>query len=211
VALAARQLGLKHVVLTSVTRDDLADGGAEQFVATIKAIRQELPRASVEVLIPDFRGSAEALEQVIIAGPDILNHNVETVPRLYQEVRPQAIYARSLELFERVTALAPEMLTKSGVMLGLGETKEEVVQVMHDLHAAGCQILTLGQYLSPSPAHHPVVEFIHPDSFKEYERIGNELGFLEVFAGPLVRSSYNAAHTFAKIKTKKGGIPSGQS
>jgi len=151
VALTARQLGLKHVVVTSVTRDDLPDGGAGHFAATIRALRREVPEATVEVLIPDFRGEAEALYKVIEAGPDVINHNVETVPRLYPSVRPQAVYFRSLDLLRRVGAAGGSILTKSGLMLGLGETSEEVVQVMADLREAGCQVVTLGQYLCPSP------------------------------------------------------------
>jgi len=202
-ALTARQLGLKHVVVTSVTRDDLADGGAGHFAATIRAIRREVPEAAIEVLIPDFQGSKDALQQVLDAEPDIINHNVETVPRLYPAVRPQAKYNRSLELLQRVSEVGADILSKSGLMLGLGETEEEVVQVMKDLRAVSCDILTLGQYLSPSPDHHPIVSYVHPNTFEKLETTAYNLGFLEVTAGPLVRSSYHAARTFSKLGAKK--------
>ena len=201
VALTARQLGLKHVVVTSVTRDDLADGGAGHFADTIRAIRAAVPDATVEVLIPDFQGKMDALQKVIDAGPDVINHNVETVPRLYSSVRPQAIYERSLELLQRVSKSG--ILSKSGLMLGLGETNEEVIEVMEDLRAANCDILTLGQYLSPSPAHHPVVAYIHPDTFNMLKQKAYNMGFLEVNAGPLVRSSYHAARALASINENK--------
>jgi lipoic acid synthetase len=207
VALTASQLGLRHVVVTSVTRDDLADGGAGQFAATIKAVRQVLPETTVEVLIPDFRGQGDALLQVMEAGPEVVNHNVETVPRLYRTVRPQAIYSRSIELLARVHNYGKGLLAKSGLMLGLGETVDEVVQVMEDLREAGCDIVTLGQYLSPSAHHHPVIEFIHPDIFQMLEDTGYKMGFLQVSAGPLVRSSYHAGEVFSTMKgrTRKGG------
>jgi len=200
VALTARQLGLKHVVVTSVTRDDLPDGGAGHFAATIRSLRREVPEATVEVLIPDFRGEAEALYKVIEAEPDVINHNVETVPRLYPSVRPQAVYLRSLELLRRVSAANESILTKSGLMLGLGETTEEVVQVMADLREVGCQVVTLGQYLSPSPQHLPVVEYITPDTFANLEKTGYDMGFAAVHAGPLVRSSYQASKTIARLQ-----------
>lgn len=212
-ALTARQLGLKHVVVTSVTRDDLEDGGAGHFADTIAALRREVPEATVEVLIPDFKGNYDALQRVLEAGPDVINHNVETVPRLYSAVRPQAVYRRSLELLQRVEEADKGIWSKSGLMLGLGEKKEEVIQVMEDLRCAGCDILTLGQYLSPSPLHHPVVEYIHPDAFHELEETAYGLGFQEVMAGPLVRSSYHAARTIARIdvKNKKGDLYNGSS
>jgi lipoic acid synthetase len=203
VALTSRQLGLKHVVITSVTRDDLEDGGASQFAATIKAIREQLPETTIEVLIPDFKGNAEALQIVIDAMPDVINHNTETVPRLYAAVRPQAIYERSLQLLQRVSASGCNILSKSGLMLGLGETLDEVTAVMEDLHSVGCQILTLGQYLQPSEEHVPIAEYIHPDTFKMLEETGYKMGFMEVNAGPLVRSSYHAARTFDKIHKPK--------
>jgi lipoic acid synthetase len=208
VALTSKQLGLKHVVITSVTRDDLTDGGALQFAATIRALREQLPETTVEVLIPDFKGDITALQIVIDAMPDVINHNTETVPRLYSTVRPQAIYERSLQLLQRVSASGSGILSKSGLMLGLGETLDEVVSVMKDLYSVGCQILTLGQYLQPSEEHVPIVEYIHPDTFKMLEETGYKMGFLEVNAGPLVRSSYHAARTFEKIRKTniEGGI-----
>ena len=203
VALTSRQLGLKHVVVTSVTRDDLPDGGAGHFAATIRAIRAQLPKATIEVLIPDFQGSIEALQVVIDAGPDVINHNIETVPRLYSSVRPQAIYSRSLELLRRISESGQDILSKSGLMLGLGETNGDVIEVMEDLRKVDCNILTLGQYLSPSPTHHPVVEYVHPDTFKMLQEMGFNMGFLEVNAGPLVRSSYHAAKTFSNIELNR--------
>lgn len=201
VALTSLQLGLKHVVVTSVTRDDLADGGAGHFAATITAIRAAVPEVSIEVLIPDFRGEMHALQKVIDARPDVINHNVETVPRLYASVRPQAIYERSLELLHRVSQAG--ILSKSGLMLGLGETITEVIEVMEDLRTVNCAILTMGQYLSPSPTHYPVVEYIHPDTFDKLRQRAYDMGFLEVNAGPLVRSSYHAASTLSSINDNK--------
>ena len=203
VALTSQQLGLKHVVVTSVTRDDLADGGAGHFAATIRAIRAQVPKATIEVLIPDFQGSLEALQLVINAEPDVINHNIETVPRLYASVRPQAIYSRSLQLLRRINESGQAILSKSGLMLGLGETNGDVIEVMEDLRKVDCNILTLGQYLSPSPTHHPVVEYVHPDTFKMLQEMGYNMGFLEVNAGPLVRSSYHAAKTFSNIEQNK--------
>lgn len=211
VAQTALQLGLRHVVVTSVTRDDLHDGGADHFAATVRAIRTAVPNASIEVLIPDFKGSGEALNKVIAAGPDVINHNMETVPRLYSSVRPQARYERSLQLLERVSRSG--ILAKSGLMLGLGENIEEITQVMKDLRQVDCDILTLGQYLSPSPEHHPVIAYIHPETFMMLQQKAYSLGFLEVQAGPLVRSSYHAAQSLASIKAKKigkGRISDGQ-
>ncbi len=203
IALTAKQLGLKHVVVTSVTRDDLPDKGAGQFKATIRAIKDELPEVTVEVLIPDFKGSLESLLEVIRAKPDVINHNVETVPRLYPTARPQAKYSRSIELLRRVSELGNGICSKSGLMLGLGEIRGEVLQVMEDLREAGCEVLTLGQYLQPSSQHLPVVEYIHPDEFEELEKIGFKMGFLEINAGPLVRSSYNAARIFENVRQRK--------
>lgn len=199
VALAAAELGLAHVVVTSVTRDDLPDGGAAHFARTIRAIRTKAPVASVEVLIPDFRGNQKALGIVLDAGPDILNHNLETVPRLYPEVRPMADYRRSLDLLAGSLAHSPGILTKSGLMLGLGETREEVRAVLRDLRDAGCRLLTLGQYLQPSPDHHPVVAYIHPDAFESYRREALRMGFSYVASGPLVRSSYMADQALAEL------------
>jgi len=185
-------MGLEHVVVTSVNRDDLADGGAEIFARTIRAIRHEAPGCRVEVLIPDFQGSARALETVLEARPDVLNHNVETVPRLYREVRPGARYERSLELFDRARRHPTRPVTKSGIMLGLGETTEELQVTMGDLVGVGVQLLTLGQYLRPSTAHLAVVRYVPPEEFRALGALGEALGFRHVEAGPLVRSSYHA-------------------
>jgi len=192
VAEAVRDLKLKHVVVTSVTRDDLPDGGASHYAEVIGKVRELNPKVIIEVLIPDFTGSYDALKTVIDARPDILNHNIETVPRLYSEVRPMAIYERSLELLHNVKKISSDMYTKSGIMLGLGETQEEVIEVLKDLRNVGCDFLTVGQYLAPSKQHHPVVEYIHPDMFEMYKTKALELGFKYVASGPLVRSSYQA-------------------
>jgi lipoic acid synthetase len=189
---AVRDLALEHVVVTSVNRDDLADGGAAHFAATIRAIRREAPGCRVEVLIPDFQGSAEALQKVLDARPDILNHNTETVPRLYKVARQGGRYERSLELFQRARARVPGLLTKSGIILGLGEEREELLRTLEDLRRVDVNILTLGQYLRPSPRHLPVARFYHPDEFRELAQAGRRLGFAHVEAGPLVRSSYHA-------------------
>ena len=193
VALATKELGLKHVVITSVTRDDLKDGGACQFVKTINLIKEHTPETTIEVLIPDFQGDEAALQQVIDAKPEIINHNIETIPRLYPEVRAMADYKRSLQLLKNVKEADEKILTKSGIMVGLGETKEEVVQTMSDLIDYRCELLTIGQYLAPSKDHYPVYEYIHPDVFEEYKNIALEIGFKFVASAPLVRSSYNAA------------------
>ncbi|NLW60082.1 MAG: lipoyl synthase [Firmicutes bacterium] len=197
VAEAVAALKLDHVVVTSVTRDDLPDGGAGQFAAVITAVRRLNPGVTVEVLVPDFQGARTALQTVVAAKPDVLNHNLETVPRLYPTVRPEADYRRSLTLLARVKELDPRIRTKSGVMVGLGETEDEVIAVMKDLRAAGCDALTVGQYLAPSRRHHRVVAYITPEQFKRYEIIGRELGFRHVAAGPFVRSSYRAAEAFS--------------
>jgi lipoic acid synthetase len=189
---SVRRLGLKHVVITSVNRDDLADGGASQFVACITAVRQASPGTTIEVLIPDLCGNWEALATILAARPEVLNHNTETVPRLYRRVRPQGSYPRSLELLRRSRDLAPGVYTKSGLMVGLGETDAEVHQVMEDLRAVDCDILTLGQYLQPSPKHLPVAEFIPPQRFEAWRQIGEAQGFLQVVSSPLTRSSYHA-------------------
>lgn len=201
VAQTAKKLGLRHVVVTSVTRDDLPDGGAGQFAATIRAIKRENPTATVEVLIPDFRGQRAPLNQVISAAPEVLNHNLETVPRIYPSVRPGADYQQSLQLIKNVSLSCPEqrITTKSGLMLGLGETRDEVMVVMEDLLVAGCRILTLGQYLCPSAKHHSVVEYVHPDTFEQLAEAGKKLGLEQVVAGPLVRSSYHASESYAAI------------
>jgi lipoic acid synthetase len=189
---SVRRLGLKHVVITSVNRDDLADGGASQFVACITAVRQASPGTTIEVLIPDLCGNWQALATILAAQPEVLNHNTETVPRLYRRVRPQGSYPRSLELLRRSRDLAPGVYTKSGLMVGLGETDAEVHQVMQDLRAVDCDILTLGQYLQPSPKHLPVAEFITPQRFEAWRQIGEAQGFLQVVSSPLTRSSYHA-------------------
>ena len=192
VAEAVERMGLRYAVVTSVNRDDQSDGGAAIFARTISEIRSRVPTCKVEVLIPDFRGDWRALETVIAARPDVLNHNTETVPRLYHEVRKGAIYSRSLELLRRARFLAPAMPTKTGLMLGLGETREEVLAAMQDLTAQGTNILTLGQYMQPTREHLPVVRFVHPDEFAEYKTLGEDMGFSHVESGPLVRSSYHA-------------------
>lgn len=192
VAQAVQQMNLRYAVVTSVNRDDQADGGSVIFARTIAAIRERVPGCRVEVLIPDFRGEWSALETVVAARPDVLNHNTETVPRLYRQVRRGALYERSLELLNRAKRLAPEMPVKTGLMLGLGETREEVLEAMTDLAAQGTDILTLGQYLQPTRDHLPVVRFVHPDEFAEYKRLGEQMGFRHVESGPLVRSSYHA-------------------
>src|SRR5580704_4802229 len=192
VAEAAARMGLRYAVVTSVNRDDQPDGGAAIFSRTIAEIRRRVPACKVEVLIPDFRGDWNALGTVIAARPDVLNHNTETVPRLYHEVRKGAIYGRSLELLRRAKSLAPEMPTKTGLMLGLGEEREEVLAAMQDLAAQGTDILTLGQYLQPTREHLPIVRYVHPDEFAEYKKLGERMGFAHVESGPLVRSSYHA-------------------
>ena len=192
VAEAAAMLGLAHVVITSVTRDDLEDGGAGQFAATIAAVRELLPGARVEVLVPDFEGNRAAVEVVMTVGPDVLNHNVETVPRLYPEVRPQAGYTRSLELLGWAREMAPQSVTKSGLLVGLGEEEEVVVALLGDRRAGGVEAVTIGQYLRPSRRHLPVARYVHPDGFEHYRRQAEGMGFDAAACGPLVRSSYQA-------------------
>ncbi len=199
VAEVAHQMGLKYVVVTSVTRDDVPDGGASIFAQTINAIRQKMADACVEVLIPDFQGSRDALLTVLKANPDVLNHNIETVPRLYPRVRPQAIYRRSLDILKWANAFDPELPTKSGLMLGLGEKQIEVEQTLEDLRAAGCRILTLGQYLQPSKNHLPVERFISPEEFDEWRKKAVKIGFTEVASGPFVRSSYHAKELYQEV------------
>ena len=194
---AVKALGLEHVVVTSVNRDDLADGGAAMFGATVRAIRREAPGCQVEVLIPDFQGSAEALQTVLDAAPDVLNHNVETVPRLYKLARHGGRYERTLELFRRARRAASDLLTKSGLILGLGEEREELLATLGDLRAADVNILTLGQYLRPSPQHLPIARFYRPGEFRELAEEGTRMGFAHVEAGPLVRSSYHAKRQVA--------------
>ncbi|MBA7699839.1 Lipoyl synthase [subsurface metagenome] len=189
---AIKKLGLRHVVITSVTRDDLPDGGAYQFAKVIQAIRSYDPGITAEVLIPDFQGSLSALEVVVASHPAIINHNVETVPRLYSQVRPQADYERSIELLKHVKSTERELLTKSGLMLGLGEKYEEVIQVMKDLRKVDCDFLTIGQYLRPSINHHEVVRFVPPVEFEEYKNTGVAMGFRDIASAPYVRSSFQA-------------------
>lgn len=200
---AVQKLDLSYVVITSVTRDDLSDGGATQFATAIKLIHERRSNTRVEVLIPDFRGSLEALRIVIRAGPEVINHNVETVPRFYPEVRPDADYARSLEIFARVKEQNRKIVTKSGLMVGLGETKDEIVAVMQDLRSANCDLLTIGQYLSPSATHHPALRYVTPDEFSELAEIGRSLGFAAVAAAPLVRSSFRAAELYSRVSSSE--------
>jgi lipoic acid synthetase len=200
VAEAVERMGLKYAVVTSVTRDDLPDGGAAHFAATIGEIRRRVPEAEIEVLIPDFQGDRAALETVLRARPDVLNHNIETVPRLYSRVRPRADYRRSLELLRRAGESAPLIPTKSGLMLGLGERPEEIRQTLQDLREVGCRILTLGQYLQPSPAHLPVESYVPPEDFENWRKTALDLGFSEVASAPFVRSSYHAQKSFQALK-----------
>lgn len=199
VAEAVVELDLKHAVITSVTRDDLEDGGAAHFVAVIRAIRHASPGTSVEVLIPDLRGNWNALETILNEKPDILNHNVETIERLYAEIRPEAVYGRSLELLRRSKELYPEILTKSGLMLGFGESEEEVVALLKDLRASHVDLVTIGQYLAPSELHQPVREYVSPEVFESLAIKGLAIGFTDVSSGPLVRSSYNAGKIYDQI------------
>jgi lipoic acid synthetase len=203
VAEAVSHLGLKHVVLTSVTRDDLPDGGAAHFAATIRAIREIGDEITVEVLVPDFQGSAQALATLLAAEPAVLNHNVETVPRLYPAVRPQADYERSLQLLAEVKRFSPETVSKSGFMVGLGEKREEVKSLMRDLRKIGCDLVTIGQYLRPSKDHHPVVEYVPPNIFQAYKVAAQSLGFLGVASGPYVRSSYQAESLYQQAMKVK--------
>jgi lipoyl synthase len=193
VAEAIATLNLRYAVITSVNRDDVPDGGSHIFAATIRAVRQRLPECRVEVLIPDFKGNWEALAEVVEARPDVLNHNMESIARLYDVVRPQAKYGRSLELLERVKQLDPDMRTKSGLMVGLGEEMSELLDTMRDLSRVRCDLLTIGQYLRPSERHLPVVRYYPPEDFDELKRQGDLMGFVHVESGPLVRSSYHAA------------------
>ena len=189
---AVRRMKLNHVVITSVNRDDLADGGASQFIACINAVRTVSPNTTIEVLIPDLCGNWNALELILQAAPEVLNHNTETVPRLYRRVRPQGNYDRTLELLHRSRQVSPSTYTKSGIMVGLGETDAEIRQVMQDLRTIDCDILTIGQYLQPSQKHLQVNEFINPEQFSAWKAFGEEIGFLQVVSSPLTRSSYHA-------------------
>ena len=205
VGVAVEKMGLKHVVITSVDRDDLKDGGADHFVKTIGAIRFKSPETTVEILPGDFRGDMESIESVIRARPDVFNHNLETVPRLYPTVRPGARYFRSLRLLQRVKEVDPSIFTKSGLMVGLGETREEVAQVMDDMRAANIDFLTVGQYLQPSPKHAPVDRFWTPEEFVALEKMARAKGFLMVSASPLTRSSHHAGEDFERLKAARQG------
>lgn len=199
VAEAVSRLKLKHVVVTSVTRDDLTDGGAEHFADTVKYIKKQNPSVTIEVLIPDFQGDKDALITVINSAPHVINHNIETVPRLYTNVRPQAEYKRSLDLLKTVNEINPAIITKSGIMLGLGENKDEVLKVFTDLRKVCCKALTVGQYLPPSSDHHALIKYIEPAVFDEYKKIAMEMGFSHVASAPLVRSSYHAAEALLNL------------
>ncbi len=198
---AVKALGLRYVVITSVTRDDLPDGGAEQFAKCIRVLKENLPGIRVEVLIPDFRGSRESLEIVLKENPDVLNHNVETVPRLYPKIRIGAKYKRSLKILEMSKEIAPHIPTKSALILGFEETKEEIIQTLKDLRSVGCDFLTVGQYYAPSLKHHPVVKYYSQEEFKEIEEIAYSLGFKAAFCGPNVRSSYRAFEEWLRYKS----------
>ncbi|MGV6819805.1 MAG: lipoyl synthase [Parvularcula sp.] len=203
VARAVAEMGLNHVVITSVDRDDLEDGGAQVFVDVIAAIRRRSPKTTVEILTPDFLRKDGAAEAVIDAKPDVFNHNLETVPRLYLSIRPGARYFHSLRLLERVKERDPEQFTKSGIMVGLGETREEVMQVMDDMRSAGIDFLTIGQYLQPTAKHAAIERFVPPEEFETYESIARAKGFLMVSASPLTRSSHHAGDDFAKLKAAR--------
>jgi lipoic acid synthetase len=204
VADAVKKLGLNHVVITSVDRDDVADGGAEHFAQTIRAVRRQSPGTTIEILTPDFlRCDPEVIEVVVKARPDVFNHNLETVPGLYPEVRPGARYFHSLRLLQRVKEIDPAMFTKSGIMVGLGEDRQAVMQVMDDMRAADVDFLTIGQYLQPTPKHHAVARFVTPEEFKAYETAAFGKGFLMVSATPLTRSSYHAGDDFARLRAAR--------
>jgi lipoic acid synthetase len=203
VARATAQLGLKHVVITSVDRDDLNDGGAEHFAKTIRAIRKATPKTTIEVLTPDFLRKDGALEIVVAAKPDVFNHNLETVPSKYLTVRPGARYFHSIRLLQRVKEIDPQMFTKSGIMVGLGEQRNEVIQLMDDLRSANVDFITIGQYLQPTRKHHAVIQYIKPEEFKSFETIAYTKGFLMVSSSPLTRSSHHAGDDFAKLKVAR--------
>ena len=206
---AVNQLGLNYVVITCVTRDDLPDGGATHFSATIHSLHDKMPSLKVEVLVSDLKGNLESIKTIIAAGPDVFSHNLETVPRLYPEVRPMAGYRRSLDVLRMAKECNTQIITKSGLMLGLGETRDEVIEVMRDLRLSGCDLLSLGQYLAPSSAHHPVVTFVTPAEFAEYEQIGLQEGFKGVASAPLVRSSFRASELYDRaIKGMNPAEPS---
>lgn len=210
VANAVKKLGLRHVVITSVDRDDLADGGAQHFVEVIEAIRRRSPGTTIEILTPDFLRKEGALEKVVAAKPDVFNHNLETVPRLYLNIRPGARYFHSLRVLQRVKELDPTIFTKSGIMVGLGEVREEVLQVMDDMRSASIDFLTIGQYLQPTRKHAAIDRFVTPEEFKSYERIARTKGFLLVSASPLTRSSYHADEDFARLRAaRNASLPQG--
>jgi lipoic acid synthetase len=203
---AVAELGLVHVVITSVDRDDLADGGASQFVRSIQAIRRSTPATTIEILTPDFLRKPGAVEAVVVARPDVYNHNLETVPRLYRGVRPGARYFHSLRLLQKVKELDPSLFTKSGIMLGLGEEKREVHQVMDDMRSAEVDFITIGQYLQPTPRHHKVERFVEPSEFEAHARMAKAKGFLMVAASPLTRSSYHAGDDFARLRANREAL-----
>ena len=203
---AVAKMGLKHVVITSVDRDDLADGGALHFAEVVRAIRAAAPRTTVEILTPDFMRKDGAAEVVIDAKPDVFNHNLETVPRLYLKIRPGARYFHSLRLLQQVKERDPEQFTKSGLMVGLGETKEEVMQVMDDMRSAGVDFITIGQYLQPTRKHAAIDRYVEPDEFKAYEAIARAKGFLMVSSSPLTRSSHHAGEDFAKLQAARRAL-----
>lgn len=200
---AVARLRLRHVVITAVSRDDLPDEGAAHFAACVRAVRDRLPDATIEVLPADFHARPECIERLVAARPDVYNHNIETVERLSPRIRPQAKYRRSLDVLRIVRQLAPDMLTKSGIMVGLGETRDELLRTFEDLRSVGCEILTIGQYLQPSPHHYPVARYLPPDEFAELAEAARALGFLAVAAGPFVRSSYNAEHVFEESARRR--------
>src|ERR1700754_3068311 len=206
VAEATAKLGLAHIVITSVDRDDLADGGDEHFAQTIRAIRHHCPQTTIEVLTPDFLRKPGALEVVVAARPDVFNHNLETVPSHYPSIRPGARYFHSLRVLQRVKEIDPTIFTKSGIMVGLGETRDEVLQVMDDLRSADVDFLTIGQYLQPTRKHHAVMRYVTPDEFSGYEKVAYTKGFLMVSASPLTRSSHHAGDDFAKLKAARAAI-----
>jgi len=203
---AVKDLNLKHVVITSVDRDDLEDGGSNHFYKVVKATREKNPETSIEVLTPDFLRKGEAYKKVLEADLDVFNHNIETVPRLYTKVRPGARYFASLELLKNAKAFNKKIFTKSGIMVGLGETKNEVIQVMDDLRSAEVDFITIGQYLQPSAKHHPLERYYHPDEFREFESIAKNKGFLLVSSSPLTRSSYHADEDFKKLKDARNKL-----
>ncbi|MFC1541652.1 lipoyl synthase [Candidatus Latescibacterota bacterium] len=201
IAEAAENLGLKHVVITSVTRDDLPDGGAGHFTAVIHEIRNRVPHGTIEILVPDFGGELKSIETIVSAQPDIINHNIETVPRLYKYARPESDYQRSLSLLSMVHRINPAIKTKSGMMLGLGENADEIMTALHDLINTGCSLITLGQYLQPSEKHLPVSRFVSPEEFEYWKVEARKLGFKGIASGPFVRSSYNAGKLLDTVKT----------